>query len=188
MTAAAKNNRIHAINTSVVLGFGPRLGEAVAELVKVLYPDDQLRRHSPAPNNAVCAAYFCLVSAAAAGGSTDGSDGYYLGCAAVCWAVYPALSSGPIPVAFVQVIQSLMNAISGADIQGQADWVVRELLYPGGNGDSDWRWAGRCWRVTQGIFRNPLADPGLIGVSSGAALAAVAVIVLSNSCWPFGSS
>ena len=41
MTAAAKNNRIHAINTSVVLGFGPRLGEAVAELVKVLYPDDQ---------------------------------------------------------------------------------------------------------------------------------------------------
>lgn len=30
----------------------------------------------------------------------------------------------------------------------------------------------------QGIFRNPLADPGLIGVSSGAALGAVAAIVL----------
>lgn len=30
----------------------------------------------------------------------------------------------------------------------------------------------------QGLFRNPLADPALIGVSSGAALAAVAVIVL----------
>ncbi len=30
----------------------------------------------------------------------------------------------------------------------------------------------------QGLFRNPLADPGLIGVSSGAALAAVAMIVL----------
>lgn len=30
----------------------------------------------------------------------------------------------------------------------------------------------------QGIFRNPLAEPGLIGISSGAALAAVAVIVL----------
>lgn len=30
----------------------------------------------------------------------------------------------------------------------------------------------------QGMFRNPLADPGLIGVSSGASLAAVAVIVL----------
>lgn len=32
--------------------------------------------------------------------------------------------------------------------------------------------------VMQGLFRNPLADPGLIGVSSGAALGAVAVIVL----------
>lgn len=30
----------------------------------------------------------------------------------------------------------------------------------------------------QGLFRNPLADPALIGISSGAALAAVAVIVL----------
>ncbi|WP_435100961.1 FecCD family ABC transporter permease [Arhodomonas sp. AD133] len=32
--------------------------------------------------------------------------------------------------------------------------------------------------MMQGIFRNPLADPGLIGVSNGAAVAAVAVIVL----------
>ena len=30
----------------------------------------------------------------------------------------------------------------------------------------------------QGLFRNPLADPGLIGVSSGAALGAVALIVV----------
>ncbi len=33
----------------------------------------------------------------------------------------------------------------------------------------------------QGLFRNPLADPALVGVSSGAALAAVAVIVLGGS-------
>lgn len=32
----------------------------------------------------------------------------------------------------------------------------------------------------QGLFRNPLADPGLIGVSSGAALGAVLVIVLGD--------
>ena len=32
--------------------------------------------------------------------------------------------------------------------------------------------------VLQGLFRNPLADPGLVGVSSGAALGAVTVIVL----------
>lgn len=32
----------------------------------------------------------------------------------------------------------------------------------------------------QGLFRNPLADPGLVGVSAGAALAAVATIVLGD--------
>lgn len=35
--------------------------------------------------------------------------------------------------------------------------------------------------MMQGLFRNPLADPGLVGVSAGAALAAVSVIVLSGS-------
>ena len=33
----------------------------------------------------------------------------------------------------------------------------------------------------QGLFRNPLADPGLIGVSSGAALGAIAMIVLGSA-------
>jgi len=37
---------------------------------------------------------------------------------------------------------------------------------------------GAAGTVMQGLFRNPLADPGLIGVSSSAALAAVATIVL----------
>ncbi|BBE72352.1 FecCD family ABC transporter permease [Oharaeibacter diazotrophicus] len=35
--------------------------------------------------------------------------------------------------------------------------------------------------MMQGLFRNPLADPGLVGVSSGAATAAVAVIVLGGA-------
>lgn len=39
----------------------------------------------------------------------------------------------------------------------------------------------------QGLFRNPLADPGLIGVSSGAAMAAVTVIVL-GATWLHGLS
>lgn len=33
----------------------------------------------------------------------------------------------------------------------------------------------------QGLFRNPLADPGLIGVSAGSSLSAVAVIVLGTT-------
>jgi iron complex transport system permease protein len=35
--------------------------------------------------------------------------------------------------------------------------------------------------VMQGLFRNPLADPGLVGVSSGASLGAVLVIVLGGT-------
>lgn len=35
--------------------------------------------------------------------------------------------------------------------------------------------------VMQGLFRNPLADPGLVGVSSGASLGAVLIIVLGTS-------
>ena len=36
----------------------------------------------------------------------------------------------------------------------------------------------------QGLFRNPLADPGLIGVSAGAALGASFVIVLGTKFIP----
>lgn len=38
--------------------------------------------------------------------------------------------------------------------------------------------------IMQGLFRNPLADPGLIGVSSGAALAAGITIVMGALWWP----
>jgi iron complex transport system permease protein len=40
---------------------------------------------------------------------------------------------------------------------------------------------GMAGTVMQGLFRNPLADPGLTGVSSGAALAAATVIVLGGT-------
>ncbi|BEV71935.1 MULTISPECIES: iron ABC transporter permease [unclassified Paludibacterium] len=40
---------------------------------------------------------------------------------------------------------------------------------------------GLAGSLTQGLFRNPLADPGLLGVSSGAACAAALCIVLGHS-------
>ncbi|WP_265257113.1 FecCD family ABC transporter permease [Verminephrobacter aporrectodeae] len=43
---------------------------------------------------------------------------------------------------------------------------------------------GLAGALMQGLFRNPLADPGLIGVSSGAALAAAATIVLGSRWLP----
>ncbi|MBL4756090.1 MAG: iron ABC transporter permease [Rhizobiales bacterium] len=39
--------------------------------------------------------------------------------------------------------------------------------------------------VMQGMFRNPLADPGLVGVSAGAALAVVSMIVLGGTYLAF---
>jgi iron complex transport system permease protein len=43
---------------------------------------------------------------------------------------------------------------------------------------------GLAGALMQGLFRNPLADPGLIGVSSGAALAAAVTIVLGAQWFP----
>lgn len=40
---------------------------------------------------------------------------------------------------------------------------------------------GASGAIMQGLFRNPLADPGLIGISAGAGLAAACVIVLGSA-------
>jgi iron complex transport system permease protein len=39
--------------------------------------------------------------------------------------------------------------------------------------------------VMQGVFRNPMADPGILGVSSGAGLGAVTAIALGLAAWSF---
>ncbi|WP_420555161.1 FecCD family ABC transporter permease [Neptuniibacter marinus] len=41
----------------------------------------------------------------------------------------------------------------------------------------------QCGAVAQGLFRNPLADPGIIGVSSGAAVGAILAIVVFPAVW-----
>jgi iron complex transport system permease protein len=43
-----------------------------------------------------------------------------------------------------------------------------------------------CGAAMQGLFRNPLADPSLIGVSSGASAGASCVIVLGGGSWLAG--
>ncbi len=93
-----------------------------------------------------------------------------------------ALLTGPMAIDLHDVFMGLVRSVQGQGIDGSADWVVQELRLPRailaalvGAG------LAVAGAVTQGVFRNPLADPGLIGVASGAALAAVAVIVLSAS-------
>ena len=46
---------------------------------------------------------------------------------------------------------------------------------------------GLSGAVLQGLLRNPLADPAVIGVSSAAALGAVAVIIFGASLGPWGA-
>lgn len=88
-----------------------------------------------------------------------------------------ALRTGPMPLSVAEVWQGLFDRQAEASVQ----LVVRELRLPrlllamlvGAA-------LGVSGALLQGLFRNPLADPGLIGISSGAALGAVAVIVLGE--------
>ncbi|AZR82994.1 FecCD family ABC transporter permease [Thiomicrospira sp. S5] len=89
-----------------------------------------------------------------------------------------SLSVGAISIDTAQVL----SALFGADVAMQTDLVVNEIRLPRlllgilvGAG------LAVSGAAMQGLFRNPLADPGLVGVSSGAALAAVTVIVLGSS-------
>ena len=94
-------------------------------------------------------------------------------------AVILFLSTGPVEVS----LQALGQLIVGDDsVPARNRIVLMEIRLPrtilAALVGSSLAVAGA---VMQGLFRNPLADPGIIGVSSGAALAAVAVIVLGGS-------
>lgn len=92
-----------------------------------------------------------------------------------------ALSVGPVPIPFGKVIGSLLpwlgtpaEPFEAATIQQiRAPRLALALLIGAA--------LAQAGAAMQGLFRNPLADPGLVGVSSGAALAAVATIVLGSS-------
>ncbi len=93
-----------------------------------------------------------------------------------------ALLAGPMPLAASDVLRGVVNVLTLTAPGGSAEWVVQELRLPRALlamlvGAA----LAVAGTLTQGVFRNPLADPGLIGVASGAALAAVAVIVLSST-------
>ncbi len=77
------------------------------------------------------------------------------------------------------VLTHLLGFSDAADSLSLAQYVISDLRLPRvitailvGTGLAT---AGVC---TQGLFRNPLADPSLIGVSSGSALGAIFIIVM----------
>jgi iron complex transport system permease protein len=102
-------------------------------------------------------------------------------CAA---ATLAGLATGPLDIAPGRVLGALFHPLglplgtapepqeSAAVLQIRLPRVVLALLIGAA--------LAQAGAAMQGIFRNPLADPGLVGISSGAALAAVAVLVLGE--------
>ncbi len=89
--------------------------------------------------------------------------------------LFVALAIGDHPVALAQIIAVLTDS-PVADLQSIQ--IVRDIRLPrvimGFLVGSSLAVAGM---IAQSVLRNPLAEPGLIGVNAGAALAAVIVIV-----------
>lgn len=94
-----------------------------------------------------------------------------------------AIGQGAVAIAPGRVAEILLAKITGgsAVLEGRDAMVVLNIRLP--------RvllglLVGAALAVSgalmQGLFRNPLADPGLVGVSAGAALAAAATIVLGD--------
>ena len=94
-----------------------------------------------------------------------------------------ALIAGPTHITIDQIFNLLSNFPQS---KASADWyifidirlprILLAIMVGGALGCSG--------AVLQGLLRNPLADPGLIGVSSGAALMTAFVILLSTSLFP----
>ena len=88
--------------------------------------------------------------------------------------VLTAFSIGAVPLSLLPLLSgtaSILESTVFYDIRGPrvllASFVGASLAV-----------SGAC---LQGLFRNPLADPGLIGVSSGGALGAIFIIVFGSS-------
>jgi iron complex transport system permease protein len=106
------------------------------------------------------------------------------GLAAVCLAsIVIALATGAVGIAPQRTLDILFAALfdRGALARDRDALIVLDLRLPRVLLGLE---VGAALAVSgalmQGLFRNPLADPGLIGVSSGAALAAAATIVLGD--------
>lgn len=87
-----------------------------------------------------------------------------------------AASNGPFALSWRDVLQ-LGSGTAPGDVSGaEVFWHIRAPRLAMGllAGSA----LGVAGAMVQGLFRNPLADPGLIGVQAGAALGAAAFIVL----------
>ncbi len=104
---------------------------------------------------------------------------------AVLIAMAGAVQYGAVPVTAKDWLSPFMNQGEQQGLAGHAYvlWNIRlpRALFAVLIGAS----MGMAGALTQGLFRNPLADPGLLGVSAGAACAAaLTIVVLSGMSLP----
>jgi iron complex transport system permease protein len=100
-----------------------------------------------------------------------------------------AIGRGAYQIPSFNVIGILLQPIGlniGTDINEQQAAVLWSIRLPRVLlGIAVGAGAAASGTLLQGLFRNPLADPGLIGVTNGAALAAAFVIVMGGSAMPW---
>ena len=99
-------------------------------------------------------------------------------------AVWLSLALGPLSLALDDTALAALRLLGlpiGHDGLQQAELILGQIRLPRTLlGCAAGAVLALCGVAMQGLFRNPLADPGLVGVSSGAALGAAAAIVGST--------
>lgn len=96
-----------------------------------------------------------------------------------------SLSNGSVDLSVGETLSGLYQGVTG-DIQNQAGVIVGQIRLPRALlAALVGAVLAITGAVTQGLFRNPLADPSLIGVTAGASLGASIAIVLSGSTLGF---
>ncbi len=109
----------------------------------------------------------------------------WLGLALVTLAFITGSARGAYAISPPQLMDVIWGLVTGTPNSSQEHLIFVNIRLPrlllgvaAGAG------LGMAGALMQGLFRNPLADPGLIGISSGAALAAATTIVLSSWWFP----
>ncbi|WP_407540894.1 iron ABC transporter permease [Deinococcus radiomollis] len=98
--------------------------------------------------------------------------------AAVLLAVLLAVSLGSVNISPATTLRAVWHGVSGQALSGD-EVIVWQLRFPRvALGLLVGASLALCGGAYQGVFRNPLADPYLMGVASGAGLGATAAVVL----------
>ena len=91
-----------------------------------------------------------------------------------------ALCRGSVPISLPQVIDILHHAESTTT----EATVLREIRLPRSHGHPGSAALSLAGTAFQGILRNPLADPYIVGTSAGAALGAAVALVMTQHGFP----